>query len=422
MKQPPPRLPDLSEFLSSSSPEVPDGIARRVSETFGGQVALLLLDLDALYLHPTAIHPKLAGEREAEERELFGVSVPLMQPGEHTLSRAIFNRKTLRFHREEWKGATPPVAGEHLNVTPVHMADEIVGVLLVGSEEPFAGETIVALEYVAAQAGAALGIAERYSDSVWRARRRIEPSLAAQVQHDLLPPQEQYTERLSMAGRIEPAYEIGGDWYDYAITDTGMFVAVADVSGKGLIAEHLASTTFGAIRKARREREGLPEIAAAANRALETISSPGYFATMILAQIDTETREVELLNAGHPAPIIFYAEPSAEPSAKATAPPAPLPLSSRNPPAGALRGKERPEFASETHRLEPGSRLLFYSDGLIERRDDSGEPLGEEGLLSYVEDARTLAPFPFIHDLLQRVTSRQEGSLDDDATAVIVDL
>ncbi len=404
----PDAAPDLSDFLSSAAPDVPLDIARRVCGAFGGQAALLLLDIDGLYVHPTAIHPA-----SDDVQELLGVSAPLTETGDHTLSRAIFDRRTLTLRGEQWKGAIP-MSGEHLAVTPVHMADEVVGVLIVGSEEPFAEKTLASLEYVAAQAGAALGIAERYSDSVWRARRRLDPSLAAQGQHDLLPPQEQYTEGLSMAGRIEPAYDIGGDWYGYAITDTGVFVAVADVSGKGLYAEHLASTTFGAIRKARREREDLPRIAAAANRALETVSPPGYFATMLLAYIDTGTKEIELLNIGHPDPILFTAEPGE--------PPSNLPISHKNPPTGALRGGETPEFVSETHRLRPGSRLLLYSDGIIERRDDAGRMLGEEGLLSLVENIRDLAPLPFIHELLKRVVSYGEESLGDDATAVILDL
>ena len=185
MKPLPDGLLGLSQFLSFASPDVPGGIARRVSETFGGQTALLLLDIDGLYVHPTVIHPE-----PVEEQKLFGVSVPLMQSGEHTLSQAIFDRNTLTIYRDEWQG-TAPVSGEYLALVPVQMADEMVGLIIVGAEQPFADEELCALEYVAAQAGAALGIAERYSDSVWRARRRIEPSLAAQVQHDLLPPQEQ---------------------------------------------------------------------------------------------------------------------------------------------------------------------------------------------------------------------------------------
>lgn len=191
-------------------------------------------------------------------------------------------------------------------------------------------------------------------------------------------------------------------------------MVVADVSGKGLSAEHLANTTFGAVRKARREREGLPQIAAAAHRALEEISSPGQFATMLLVQIDQQTGEMELLNAGHPAPIVVPADPDS--------PPAPLQVSHQNPPIGALRSEDAVEYASERHRLEPGNRLLLYSDGVTERRDDAGEMLGEEGLLRFVEDARALAPLPFVHGLLQQVANRREAPLQDDATALIVDI
>jgi serine phosphatase RsbU (regulator of sigma subunit) len=411
----PDNLPSLSDFLASDPSKVPRGIVRRTSKCFGGQAALLLLDIDALYMHPTAVYP--VSEEEAEEDvEPLEVGVVPMSSRDHTLSRAVFDRLTITLHREEWRGAAPLSAedDEHLAVIPVQMADEMVGVLVLSSDEEFSEATLQALEYVASQAGAALGIAERYSDSVWRARRRIKPSLAAQVQNDLLPPQEHYTKKISIAGRIEPAYDVGGDFYDYATTDGRMFVVVADVSGKGLQAEHLANTTFGSIRKARRDGEELPQIAAAAHRTLEATSPVGWFATMLMAHIDTDTREMELLVAGHLPPILVPPDPER--------PPASMPISSRNPPVGAIRGEKAGDYVSERHRLQAGSRLLLYSDGITERRDDAGQMLGEEGLVILVEKARELDPLPFVHDLLRQVAERSSAPLGDDATTVIVDL
>lgn len=411
----PDSLPCLSDFLASDPSEVPQGIVRRTSECFGAQAALLLLDIDALYMHPTAVYPVSEGESEEDQASLE-VGVMPMSLRDHTLSKAVFERLTIALHRDEWTGTVPLSAehGAYLAAIPLQMADEMVGVLVISSEEPFSEEVLKALGYVASQAGAALGIAERYSDSVWRARRRIKPSLAAQVQNDLLPPQEHYTKKISIAGRIEPAYDVGGDFYDYATTDGRMFVVAADVSGKGLPAEHLANTTFGAIRKARRDGEELPRIATVAHRTLEATSPVGSYVTMLMAHIDTNTREMELLVAGHPPPILVPPDPER--------PTEPLPIPKRNPPVGAIRGKGEVEYVSETHRLEAGSRLLLYSDGITERRDDAGQMLGEEGLVILVEKARELDPLPFVHDLLRQVAERGSASLGDDATVIVVDL
>lgn len=403
----PDRLPNLSDFLRLSSSEVLKEITRLVAEAFGGQAALLLLDIDGLYLHPTAIYPA-----RIQEQELLDVSVPLMETDEHTLSRAVFDRQTLTLSKEEWTGVVP-MEGENLAVVPVRMADQAVGVLLAGYPEPFTAEQLRALEFMGDQAGAALVTAERYSDPVWRARRRGDPSLAAQIQEDLLPLQEQYTSRFSMAGRIEPAYNIGGDWFDYALTEGALFIAVADVSGKGLAAEHLANTGFGAVRRARRARQSLPGIASETARVFEEVAPVGQFVTMLLAQIDAESGRMELLHAGHPAPMLIPADIDRAPYF--------LSISRKNPPIGAYRHKEMPEYETETFSLEPGCRLLFYSDGLTERRTAAGGMLGEEGLLELVESLRGLAPMPFVHHLMRELESEGEGPMTDDATVVVVE-
>lgn len=399
-------LPDLSDFLSLSSPEVPREVARYVAETFGDSAALLLLDIDGLHLHPTAIHPP-----PPEEQALLDVSVSLMEVRDHTFSRAIFERRTVTMSTEEWTGIVP-MAGDNLAATPVKAADEVIGVLLAASDDPFSGEELRTLEFLASQAGAALLIAERYADSIWRARRRHTASLAAQVQNDLLPPQEQYTDGFSMAGRIEPTYDIGGDWYDYALIDDELYVAVADVSGKGLEAEHLANTTFGAARKARRDRESLPGIASAVDRVMNEISSRGDFVTMLLARVNPETREMELVHAGHPAPVLIPADPDKAASF--------LPISRRHPPAGVAGPDEELSFEAEKYQLESGSSLLFYTDGVTERRDEEGDFIGEEGLLRLVENSRGLDPLPFVHDLLQGVVNHGDNPIKDDATVVFV--
>lgn len=302
MKPLPDRLPDLSDFLRLTSSDVPGRVASLVADALGSRAALLLLDIDGLYLHPTSVYPT-----RGTEQRLMGVSVPLAGEREHTLSEVVFDQKSLTISREQWSGFTP-LGGEHLAVAPVKMADQIVGALLVGSDEPLDEERLRALEFMGDQAGAALVTAERYSDGVWRTRRRSKPSVAAQVQEDLLPLREQYLPHLSVAGRIEPAYDVGGDWFDYALVNGGLFVAVADVSGKGLEAEHLASTAFWALRSARRGGEDLPGIASAVGGVLEKVASPEKFITMILALIDPAAREMELLNAGHPSPLVIPAD------------------------------------------------------------------------------------------------------------------
>ena len=139
MKPLPDRLPDLSDFLRLTSSDVPGRVASLVADALGSRAALLLLDIDGLYLHPTSVYPT-----RGTEQRLMGVSVPLAGEREHTLSEVVFDQKSLTISREQWSGFTP-LGGEHLAVAPVKMADQIVGALLVGSDEPLDEERLRAL-------------------------------------------------------------------------------------------------------------------------------------------------------------------------------------------------------------------------------------------------------------------------------------
>ncbi|TCJ18859.1 hypothetical protein E0L93_04980 [Rubrobacter taiwanensis] len=393
----PETLPGGEDFLAPPPGRIPGHIARRVSETFGLPAALFVLDLDNTALHLAASHPE-PGKRE------------VLDLREHPLSRVIHDRRPAALSAAGLPGEPGPLSGaEYLAAAPVLAGDSVAGALVLGGAEPFGAETLRELARLGVRAGSALAIADRYTDELKRMRRRAELSIAAELQQEALPPNELYTERVGVAGFIEPAYDIGGDWFDYALNGDRLSVAICDAAGKALRAAAVATISLGAVRNSRRRGLSLQETMLAAHRALLESTGPEQFATLLVAEIDLRTREMRVINAGHPLPVAVGGKE-----------PLPLRTSSIYPPLGGLEDGQT--YNPDIFRLEPGLRLLFLSDGVLERRGRDRSPLGLKGLLRRAQRYANLPPFPYVQALIREVVEFGDDPLRDDATILGVEL
>jgi hypothetical protein len=107
-----------------------------------------------------------------------------------------------------------------------------------------------------------------YTDQFFEARRRAPMSVAAEIQWSLLPPVAMSVPQVALAGILEPAYNVAGDSFDYALNDDILHIAVIDAMGHGLEAATMATVAIGAYRHARRADIGLSEIYAFMDRAI----------------------------------------------------------------------------------------------------------------------------------------------------------
>jgi serine phosphatase RsbU (regulator of sigma subunit) len=249
---------------------------------------------------------------------------------------------------------------------------------------------------------------DAYSDVFCRLRRRKTLSLAAEMQWELLPPMSFGTERVVISGGLEPAYEIGGDSFDYAINGSLVDLLVIDSVGHGLPAAVLASVAVGAYRHARRGMLDLPEIAVEVDAAIATQLGASQFATAVLARLDITTGRLRWINAGHPEPLIVRG--LALVGLPACPPSRPLGLQASKPPC------------CET-RLEPGDRLVLYTDGITEARSPQGEFFGEQRLADFISAAAAAGdPAPeTVRRLMRHVLSHQADQLQDDASIVVLE-
>lgn len=393
-------LPGVREFLSVAPSKVPQEIADQVAAAFGVSARVFLLDhMDHVRFFLTAAYPDTESRLPAEVKS-------------GTLRRVIIDQVPVSGARSEWEGLLP-LEESYLAAVPIILRNTTIGILAAGKSEPFTAEEEDSLLRVGNDAGAAVEIATRYTDSIDVARRRDTPSIAAELQSAQLPPRSLHEHRVEVTGGVEPAYEVGGDWFDYTLDGDRLFVAVCDGVGRGLVAASVSYLTLGAVRNARRRGEGLTGILSAAHETLVKSTSQEQFATLVMAFIDLDSYEMEIISAAHPPPLFFPADTTERPR--------PLDvLPGLYPPVGAFETEVVYECGRQI--LEPGSRLLFFSDGAPERLDARRKQLGTDGLINYASARRDLRRRDFTGGLLSDVMYHGDASIQDDVTMLTVDL
>jgi serine phosphatase RsbU (regulator of sigma subunit) len=218
--------------------------------------------------------------------------------------------------------------------------------------------------------------------------------------------------------------EHGGDVYYASSCATGRIarLLLADVAGHGT---SVASTAADLRTLMRRfvNRLDQSEFVRLLNQQFSTLSKDGAFATAVVATFFEPSRRLTVCNAGHPRPLLYQAAKKrwdflghnvAEHAVKrAPAGPSNLPL-------GMLEISEYDQFDIE---LEPGDRVLSYTDALMESNDASGEMLGENGVLQILRVLGDMEPQKLIERLLADIAERYPGNLtDDDVTVLLVEV
>jgi hypothetical protein len=166
-------------------------------------------------------------------------------------------------------------------------------------------DALQACEELGLLAGYLIATQTRSTDLYNLYRRRRSMNLAASMQWDLLPPLVLRTDTIAVAGLVEPAYEVGGDCFDYAINGPVLDVAIVDAMGHGLASAAVASLALSSYRHDRREGRSLP----AMHENLSTVLTDQYdgdaFATGLLLRIEIASGALSWTNAGHPRPLLI---------------------------------------------------------------------------------------------------------------------
>ena len=248
----------------------------------------------------------------------------------------------------------------------------------------------------------------QYTDGYERARRALPMGVPAEMLWRNLPPLTFATHRFVLSAQLEPWHEVGGDAFDYSIDGDTLHLAVLDGMGHGLGATLLPTVALAAYRNARRAGEDLVSTAGVMDAVLAEQFGTESFVTGVLGQLDLRTGRLKLLCAAHPAPLLVR---DGRPVGEA-----------RVEPSVPLGFGDRDDTVVETS-LQPGDRLLMFSDGVVEARSTGGEFFGLERLLDLLtrEEAAGQPAPETLRRLITAVLDHNQGALQDDATLLLLE-
>ncbi len=228
-----------------------------------------------------------------------------------------------------------------------------------------------------------------------------EQDEARVIQSALLPSLDPALLGYKIEGSCLQVRAVGGDWYDYVpLGQQRLGIVLGDVCGKGMAAALLMSATRSIVRRNIAQNLCPADVLRRVNASLRDDFPPGRFVTLIYAVLDQEEHTVSFANAGHLPPLLRCGEN----------------CSSVTTDSGFPLGIFDGDFSECRVEMSPGSTILFYTDGIVETTDPSGDEYGINRLSSALKGG-----CPCARTLTESVIRYSGGqNLADDATVVLV--
>lgn len=203
-------------------------------------------------------------------------------------------------------------------------------------------------------------------------KTRTELSLAARIQASMLPdvfPPFPERKEFELFASMDPAKEVGGDFYDFFLIDSDhLYLAIADVSGKGIPGALFMTISMLALSQIIREGKSPAEVLEAANNAICLNNREEMFVTVWLGILEISTGKLTAANAGHEYPALRKPDGRFE--------------LFKDPHGFVVGGMEDMKYKEYELQLLPGSQLFLYTDGVPEATDSSERQFGTQRMLT----------------------------------------
>jgi phosphoserine phosphatase RsbU/P len=288
---------------------------------------------------------------------------------------------------------------------PLQVGQHLVGVFTASHPDldAFPRQQLRLLQALCDHMAVAIHNARRFqSERAEREAMSLEAQEARAIQQALLPKASPYVPGFAISGLSIPARAVGGDWYDFIPFPDGRWgLVLADVSGKGTPAALLMSATRGMLRSLAEACCTPAEVLTKLNNLLVEDFPAGKFVTLLYAVLDPASRSVTFASAGHLQPLLVDDSGTRFLDTERGLP---LGLSCCG------------DYSQSTVTLSPGSRLVFYSDGISEASNQKEEEYGLDRLAGHVSSPNASAI-----TILDDVRNFADGVvLRDDASVVFV--
>ncbi|MET7455964.1 PP2C family protein-serine/threonine phosphatase [Streptomyces sp. NPDC005574] len=245
------------------------------------------------------------------------------------------------------------------------------------------------------------------SDSHARLIRTQPMNVAAEMQWTLMPPRTYADNRVVVGAVMEPAYEVSGDAYDYATAADVLHLSIFDAMGHDTSAGLTANLAVGACRNHRRQGTALGDLGDAIERVLLEQFDRSRYVTGVLADLDTTTGLLTWVNRGHHPPIVIR-------DGRWT-------TLLHCPPAHPMGTDLRLPTTVCREQLQPGDRLVLYTDGITEARTPRGEEFGLTRFTDFLvrHHSDGLSVPETLRRLVRAHLHHHQEHLEDDATILL---
>ena len=237
-------------------------------------------------------------------------------------------------------------------------------------------------------------------------QREQEIAEARAIQQGLLPKGIPQLPGYEISCAWQSALTVGGDYYDILpFGDDGLGLCIADVAGKGLPAAFLMANLQAAVRGLASPVLSPDALCARLNALLCRNTTDDRFITLFYAQLDGAPLRLRYANAGHNPPFLLRRDGSHERLGAG---------------GGVLGIFPQQTYAMGTIHLEPGDRLVLFTDGVTEANDPAGEEFGEERFLALLREHRTSSAAELQKKILAAAAEFCAGHWRDDATLMVL--
>ena len=299
-----------------------------------------------------------------------------------------------------------------LVIVPLVSHDRVIGILYATKEMAygFDKEDIELLSAFADQATIAIENSRLIEKSLERERLMREMLLAQAMQRKLLPQQLPALERVEIEALSTPAFEVGGDYYDFALLDEHhLAILVGDVSGKGVSAAFYMAEMKGIFQSLSRIYRSPGQFLVKAHEALIASLDKRSFISLIYAVLDVKTGQLCVARAGH-CPLLYVNQSGAR----------------YIKPRGLGLGVGSSAFfekmiVEDTMQLTQGDAVVFYTDGVTEAHPKDGDEFGYERLSEVVQSAKAKSAMEIRDAIIMAVDRHMNHEPpEDDLTIVAV--
>jgi len=275
----------------------------------------------------------------------------------------------------------------------MRFGNEVLGVLALANrtdETPFTPGDLSLLQAMADQASVPIHYAGLRAALEQKKQIDRDMRAAQQIQASLLPQSLPQFENVQLAAYNLPAFDIGGDYYDFIeIDEDHLGIAIADVAGKGIGGAMMMAVCQGVLRTRAPQEKSPARMLSELNRVLSANLAEDMFITMLYMVLNTQTRELTFARAGHERPLLC--RPLLCRNCDGTRRAEPL-----DAPGVAIGLADSDIFdaaiADISVHLEPGDGIIVYTDGITEALNDTGDEWGLDNLLKLIQTESPESP------------------------------